>query len=98
MIVILYEKYIKIIFLLYIKVRKMTEVINMTPQQKRNYLSAKYYSEKINSDEEFKAKERERIRAYNKSRYETDPQFQKNKKEQALQRYYNKKQAQKQFC
>jgi len=73
----------------------MTEnmvTITLSKAQRNCIASTKCYCKKIRENEEFYAAEKERIKAYKKHRYNTDPEY----REKVMQRnrdYYVKKKA-----
>jgi hypothetical protein len=68
------------------------ENITLSKAQRNCIASTKCYCKKIRQDAEFYAAEKERIKAYKKHRYNTDPEY----REKVMQRnreYYLKKKA-----
>jgi hypothetical protein len=68
------------------------EDVNERRAQMFRNAAKKFYGKKIRENEEFYAAEKERIKAYKKNRYNTDPEY----REKVMQRnreYYLKKKA-----
>ncbi len=67
--------------------------IETTPEIQYKSRNSKYYHEKVKPNDENRNEEKERIRAYNKDKYQTDEVYKQYKREQALKNYYKKKNA-----
>jgi len=65
--------------------------IETTPEIVYKSRNSKYYHEKVKNNEQKRNEEKERIRVYNKEKYQTDEVYKQNKKEQVLKHYYSKK-------
>ena len=66
-------------------------IIETTPEIKYISRNSKYYHEKVKANEQKRTEEKERIRAYNKDKYQNDEVYKQYKREQALKNYYKKK-------
>ena len=67
--------------------------IETTPEIQYISRNSKYYHEKVKPNEQKRNEEKERIRAYNKDKYQNDEVYKQYKREQALKNYYKKKNA-----
>ena len=65
--------------------------IETTPEIQYISRNSKYYHEKVKPNEQKRSEEKERIRAYNKDKYQNDEVYKQYKREQALKNYYKKK-------
>jgi hypothetical protein len=65
--------------------------IGTTPEIQYISRNSKYYHEKVKANEQKRNEEKERIRAYNKDKYQNDEVYKQYKREQALKNYYKKK-------
>ena len=74
------------------------EVKELISYQKKLISNARYYRNRYNTDEEFKQKEKERMKNDAKKRYANDEEYRKKIQTKMRENYHNKKTAQKQFC
>lgn len=61
--------------------------------QKLRDASKRFYNKKIKNNAEFYAAEKERIKIYNRNRYNSDPEFAEKMKQKAKNNYLKKKAA-----
>jgi hypothetical protein len=69
----------------------MTDTIiltKLTGYDRIKETARKFYNDKINSNPEFREKEKQRIKEYLNNRYKTDPEYAEKKKQQRRDRYY----------
>jgi len=67
--------------------------IETTPEIQYKSKNSKYYHEKVKNNEQKRSEEKERIRIYNKEKYQNDEVYKQYKREQSLKNYYKKKNA-----